>query len=247
MARLPSTVLSPGKIKTAELCALDLWWGIDFVTGKPQTSDQAFLEHFTKIFQALQAGSHNQLVPLKDEIGELMRVCGFWAQFLNNKIDLNGGAMWIESNLPAYHSGCAQSTSGLYDLSAAISALEQLAAEFSTNQFGRETALSSRALFFLVPDMQIYNISAKLAEKICFTAVTKNALADFYAYCEDMMAVNAPALNALQMPSFSPAIADDLGDRVRGTDWWQRRVLDLALLLQFNLLLPRADLSKNRP
>lgn len=247
MARLPATVLSPNRIVTAELCALDLWWGIDFVSGKHQTSDQSFLQAFTQIFDAIQAGSTSHLVPLKDEIGELMRVCQFWSHHINSSaFSLNDGAIWIESDLPNHYLTVSQSPAGLYDLRAAITAVQLLAPQFGALA-SHQTALASRVLFFLVPGFQIFNISNDLVKKVCKGASSKDGFIDFYGHCEEMMNVNASALNSLQMPALSSENSAKHWERAKKSNWWQRRVLDLALLLEHRLVQPRSDLQTNRP
>lgn len=102
-----------------------------------------------------------------------------------------------------------------------------------TGQFtrgaGDQKALASRVLFFAMPEIHCYNYSQPLIDKLEKQCSLQNDTVD--GVCEKMnelFLLHETELKNLPRPKF-----DDLNrleTAINAGDWWERRVLDLAIL-----------------
>ena len=96
-------------------------------------------------------------------------------------------------------------------------------------------ALACRILFFAMPDMMVFNFSNGLAiEKMRLQARPQAAIPHFNKYMYEGLQLNQVLLKNLVMPK-PTVLSEDIWIAANKYDWWQRRVLDLALLLHFGL------------
>ena len=94
---------------------------------------------------------------------------------------------------------------------------------------GDQKALASRVLFFAMPELHVFNYSLPLIESLkAFRVYTGSDLADVDAVMYDLLQENLKELKKLPRPKFSGK--NGLSKAIKLGDWWERRVLDLALL-----------------
>jgi hypothetical protein len=100
---------------------------------------------------------------------------------------------------------------------------------------GFRVPLSSRLLFFACPKLLIFNFANPLAvEKMYFQSRPHVAYPFFSSAMLDGLRLNWAYLSQFNVP-YNSSIKEPMIDRLRKTDWWARRVLDLALLIRFNV------------
>ena len=82
-ARLPLSVpkLTPYEIKLAELCAMDLWDGVDYQTGYHIARDELFLGNFGNPAASLYKGRVNHLNVSTQEFHNFVIVAGLKNQY----------------------------------------------------------------------------------------------------------------------------------------------------------------------
>jgi hypothetical protein len=71
--------------------------------------------------------------------------------------------------------------------------------------------------------------------KMRFQSRPQAAIPIFNKYLCDGLQLNNVLLKKLEMPK-TTVLAEDIWTEAKKGDWWQRRVLDLALLLHFGLV-----------
>ena len=94
---------------------------------------------------------------------------------------------------------------------------------------GDQRALASRLLFFAMPKIHFYNISIPLAKKLdTHYGLQANTVDAIYEKMNELFLCNEVALRKLPRPKFSELTG--LSASIKDGDWWERRVLDLAVL-----------------
>ena len=83
--------------------------------------------------------------------------------------------------------------------------------------------------------MPIANFSTGLAKALHVQSRAEAAIHPFYQIFHDCLAINAKQLTKYQMPQSISILDDDIYAEAKNSDWWHRRVIDLALLLHFNV------------
>lgn len=248
--QLSVPLFSAREIILAELCALDLWNGIDFQTGTPiSTSDEDLLVAFSHpTYAIINGGSTTQSISQID-IENLVRVAQL-RQILRGKTptDYQSGilnfsakvlpiyANWINqsSNIPSN----IQATKAILDWSPTFAGVNT-----NTQAQGRHrVALCSRILFFAIPELPFFNFSRALSNSFKLQFRAEHALPHFNKIMEIGYHLNWSVLASAQMPQ-----STRLNERIRAnalkSNWWGRRVLDIALLLHFQKAHARIPLQ----
>ena len=99
---------------------------------------------------------------------------------------------------------------------------------------GCHAALSTRFLFFASPTLPIFNYSSKIASSFKLNGKVANRIPSYYEIIASIYLRNWKNLKNYQMP-LSNHIDDDYWLLIKENGWWQRRVLDIALLLHFKI------------
>jgi hypothetical protein len=94
---------------------------------------------------------------------------------------------------------------------------------------GDQKALASRVLFFAMPELHIFNYSGPLIESLksrrCHIG---SEVSEVYEVMNDLLNSNLKELKKLPRPKFTSK--HGISKAIKLGDWWERRVLDLALL-----------------
>jgi hypothetical protein len=245
MARLtlPVPFFSPRDLILAELCATDLWRGVNFSTGKNlKRSDEQFLIDFALPFNHLVNNSNINNQITEDSIKCLVSVAKLTNIYrLTNSTDFQYGIHSMSNNILPIYFNCQANLlnpnpSPLYEYG--TNAILQLGRDFVNNpkkpsKYGNyRIALASRILFFTIPNMLLFNFSSGLAKNMLFKSSPQNEIGGFNEALSNGLQLNT-GLHSMSLPA--PIWMNiSLYEQIQNTDWWQRRVLDLALLQHFN-------------
>lgn len=243
-------LFSARDIILAELCALDLWNGIDFQTGTAlSTSDEDLLVAFSHPTYAItNGGSTTQSISPVD-IEKLVRVAQL-RQILRGKTptDYQAGISNFSAKvLPIYKNWINQSisipshihaTKAILDWSPTFAGVNTI-----TQAQGRHrVALCSRILFFAVPELPFFNFSRALSKSFKLQFRAEQALPHFNKIMEIGYHLNWSVLTSAQMPQ-STRLNEKIMASALKADWWGRRILDIALLLHFGIAHARMPLQ----
>jgi hypothetical protein len=234
----------------ANLCAISLWNGTDYETGKKQlVSDAYLLQKFGIKF--INAKINNSLMSFSlDEISEFIKVAKLRHRINPLSVDLFNGNRCLNTSILTY--ATQQSHRRLntlkYEVGATMS--ENLGRHFSTKRFvirngkrirtrNNKTTLASRLLFFTVPSEQCFNLNEDVAKNLYLKG--KTALTFNREYCEALATLldrDWHILSNFKMPLKNNDISPIVWNEAYKGCWWQRRVLDLAVLLHYKLASP---------
>ncbi len=232
---------SKQEIQNADLCARALWYGIAFDTGKNQISDAELLEKFATQFYSY----HTHKKPLKPpilekEVRELIRVGRIYILYRGiSGMNFQKGIKAIYGDIYArFKQITKKSFRGNKD-EEGWTCLKLLSDGFCVNPNGNRLVLSSRILFFLIPDFFIVNMNNGVAKSFGLRSQAHNHYIDFYALMYRTLKANQTQLNKFKLPEDKlNELSFQTWDRVRQTDWWLRRVLDIAILIRTNNAKP---------
>jgi hypothetical protein len=109
---------------------------------------------------------------------------------------------------------------------------------------GYRVPLSSRIMFFALPNLPIANLSNGLAKALNLPTRAEYAVHPFYQiFCAGLL-LNQNLLKIYSMPESNGILDGHVYSVVKNSNWWQRRVLDIALLLKFNVTSATFPLPK---
>jgi hypothetical protein len=244
LAHIPVPKFSANELALAEVCSVELWNGLDYQTGKElDASDEDLLVMFsTPTFAMYKSLSTNQTIS-EANIRELIRVARLKALFRSEQpTDFKGAIAAYRITALAIYSGFKKKTLTLanpYDY--ATKATLNWSVKFVNNTSvslngNHRVPLACRILFFAMPDMMVFNFSNGLAiKKMRLQSRPQAAILNFNKYLYEGLQLNTVLLKNLDMPKPS-TLSEDIWVSANKGDWWQRRVLDLALLLHFGLV-----------
>ena len=234
---------SASHLALAEVCATELWNGFDYQTGKAlPVSDEALLVMFATPTFAMYASPRTQQTFTELDVRDLIRVARLKALFRSTQVtDFQGAITAYRKTALAAYRGWKNKTiklSNPYDY--ATRATLDWSPKFVNNSRvspngNHRVPLACRILFFAMPDMMVFNFSNGLATKMRLQSRPQAALPYFNKYLYEGLHHNKVLLKNLKMPQ-STTLNKEIWHAANKNDWWQRRVLDLALLLHFGVV-----------
>ena len=90
----------------------------------------------------------------------------------------------------------------------------------------------------------VANMNNAVARSFGLRTKTQKNYADFQLLFKDGLKTNQNHLNRLELPKNRSHLTQIGWDKIRETDWWQRRVLDIAVLLHLKLATPAFGLRR---
>lgn len=230
--------LTPTHIQHANDCAELLLNGISFETGKEIESDFYFLHTFSSTAHHYVNGTHQQITWSQPIYHSLIITAKLKAMLrLKHQLDFHQFEKFIEINIHQL----------IKDLSDTKKPFELTLAKF-TYDCGKELVskqlkikagfripLASRILFYAIPQATFFNFSNALAKALQLPSSPQYSIFKFYKIMKDGYDLNLPNL-----PDFGTLQSKDdsyekIHTLINNTDWWQRRVFDIALLLHLNI------------
>lgn len=233
-------------IDTAALCATALFYGIDFETGKLQTSDAYFLETFaTQFYKYDQTGTFFRPPIMVLELRELIKTARVYILYRGIAgMDFAKGIRTIKTSLhPIYKSVLRPSYSGSPEADAAL-CLKTLSDGLVRKKGDNRLVLASRLMFYLIPNIQAFNMNNAIAIHFGLPTRPHYHYAEFFALMHRGLKTNQNRLSALKLPADELAeMTQTTWETVKRTTWWHRRVLDIAILLHCGLAKPDPNLK----
>ena len=255
MGKMPIPVpkFTAYEMKLAELCAVALWQGINFETDKlAEVSDEVLLNNFHVAFQRLVKKPTLPTLINELQLRQLIRVGKLKAMFRSNlPLDFERGIDAIRDLVVPIYVASKLKNSKISRIDASTRATLDLALCWITNDKpslngNYRVPFSTRILFFACPEMKIFNYTNSFEKVLKLQVRPQAAITKFNELLAEGMILNSVLLNQCKLPTNS-AMKLTTWKRVAKTDWWQRRVLDLALLLHYRLAVPnRTYTSKAR-
>jgi hypothetical protein len=242
-SHIPVPKFSANHLALAEVCAVDLWNGFDYQTGKVcDVSDEDLLVMFATPTFAMYRSTRTRQTLTEIDMRELIRVAQLKALFRSAQVtDFQGAISAYRATALAVYSGWKKKKLKLAnDYDYATEAILDWSVKFVNNTSvslngNHRVPLACRILFFAMPDMVVFNFSNGLAKKMRFQSRPQAAIPIFNKYLSDGLQLNKALLTKLEMTQRTKLAEDIWLDANKG-GWWQRRVLDLALLLHFGLV-----------
>jgi hypothetical protein len=237
------------EIKLAELCAKALWEGIDFRTNElAEISDELLLNNFHVSFQSLVKRPALPSLITEFDLRRLIRVCELKAMYRSTlPLDFAMGISGIKTIVVPLYKASTRNNPKIDRQSASIKSLLNLSLAWVNNpnkslNGNYRVPLSTRVLFFCAPEMLIFNFSNELARRMNLQTRPQAALTYFNKLLIDGMELNKLLLNELKIPERS-SLSEVNWNNIKNTDWWQRRVLDIALINKFGVSAPHPSFS----
>ena len=231
-------VFTPFDIKLAELCAKDLWNGIHFATkASSGISDERLLKTFYDACREHQASPSPVSVAL---LRQLIYVCRL-GRSTPPSAHKPGIAALLRIVGPFYKASTRTQLTHL-GKDAGVNAILELASAWVKGRHG--VPLSTRLLFFCVPEMMIFNFSRPLGKAMHVPGDAEDGLKTFNTLLAEGMRANKALLTKLRLPRQTPVSVLSKADwlAIGNTTWWQRRVLDIALMIRFTDVEPHCIL-----
>jgi hypothetical protein len=228
------------ELALANDCARLIWHGISFETGKPIVSDEELLSYFaTPLHRHLTSSTAKVSLNLND-LHSLIITCGL-KPMLRKQHELSYPQFenYLAKNTKTYLHDCnaAKQTVDAWRVSSAYvmqGGKELVDVAVQTNA-GYRIPLATRILFFALPSMPLANFSNGLAKALNLQSRPEAAINPFYQIFQNCLAINRKQLSKYQMPQSLEKLENDIYIEAKSSDWWQRRVVDIALLLHFNV------------
>lgn len=232
--RTPIPKFTKKDLDTANLCAQALWYGINFETGATQTSDANLMSRFAPYFYEYHQTKKkpNPDIFIQDVRG-LILACGIKMLFRGIAgMNFRKGINAIYTNVyPVFLKAQKKSTRTSSYLDA-IKCLEELSKGFVIDPKANRLSLASRILFFLSPNLQTFNMNNSVAIAYGLQTRPHHHYAEYFELFAKGLITNQTALSKYKMPQLRDGLDYKTWYEASKTDWWRRRVLDIAVLLR---------------
>ncbi len=183
-AHIPVPKFSAVQLALAEVCANDLWNGLDYQNGEPiDVSEEEFLVIFAKPTFTMLNNSRTRQCFTEIDMRALIRAANLKALFRSTQAtDFQGAITAYRATALAVYGGWKNRTIQLeneYDYG--TKAMLEWSPKFVNNpnpsrNGNHRLPLANRILFFAMPDMMIFNFSNSLAKKMRFQARPQAAI-----------------------------------------------------------------------
>lgn len=248
-------VLSDALIKLADLCARELWIGIDYQSGNkqeftfknkldnnglpitsPLLSDERLLEMF-----AIPFYSHARLYGLKQKVPLpfetidpfFIKAAGLMQSPKLKDQDLANGINTLLTVIAKDYKDYVTGKSEQDSLTKTNKYTSQLVDEFGLTDKINRRALTFRILFFAIPDFPCFNFGDSISSSLKLKVSDEDFIESYVNTLERGYQLNWVKLSQYEMP-LPTHLDSNIWLRVKTHGWWQRRIYDLALLIYFS-------------
>ena len=232
--RNPIPKFTKAELNKANLCAEALWYGVNFKTGDLYPiSDANLMSRFAFNFYHYHKNKKKfQPDIFVADVRELILACGIKMLFRGiAEMDLRKGINSLYKDVYPQFLKSLKKPNKVSSHQVAVQCLESLSKGLVRNPAANRLNLASRILFFLSPNIQAFNMNNSVAIFFGLQTRPHHHYAEYFELFSKGLVTNQTNLSKYKMP---PA-RDDLDvvtwNEASRTDWWKRRVLDLAVLL----------------
>ena len=222
------------ELEIADLCARALWYGINYETGKStRVSDARLLSEFASNFYEY----HKNRVRFKpgifiSNINDLIIACGIKVLF-RGIVDMNfhKGINSIYQDVYPEFLKAQKTPSLISNHRVGVNCLEKLSKGFLRNAKGNRLNLASRVLFFLSPNLHTFNMNNNVAKFFGLPSRPHYHYQEYFELFSIGLKTNQTKLSKYKLPPIRDGLPETIWNQIYRTDWWERRVLDLAVLI----------------
>lgn len=240
--RIPVPKFRPSEVALAELCATELWNGRSYENGNElEVSDEELLVTFASATHTMVKNGSRTPTFTELDIRLLIRVAKLKALFRSAQpTDFQGGISAYKNKVIPYYLNWKNKKASRPDYEYATKATLMWSEEFVNNTTSvsvngnHRIPLTCRILFFSCPDMPVFNYSNGLGKVMKYQSRPQDAISHFNEHMYKGLQTNKRLFSKLDMPA-PILLGEGIWLEAKKADWWQRRVLDLALLLRFSV------------
>ncbi len=252
-------VFSKAALDLADLCAREIWRGKSYSEDKKQVSEEEILLRFSVPFLAEALGIEGSKRPeiSVDWINQFIVVAGLkQMNITKSNRDTDAGLKLlkriISKELKNSLNYVFETNFHLLTAELTIELSKAFHKMGSTRPTSAYLPLASRVLYFAAPNLPVFMYSDPLAEALKVQKNNKEeSLKQFYESMSDGLNDNWFYLKDYQMPFFSKKDEnDEFWLQARDNGWWQRRVFDLACVINLTHVKPKdflIDLTSYQP
>jgi hypothetical protein len=207
-------------------------------------SDAQCLKLFSSAFYAKASNPQSNYLIDESDIRALIRAARLYPMYrARDPIDFAKGLASLQKSAKIYcdvKSGKLQMT--LFQLAEDLTLLT--GKEFVTSvaiqspNIPYRIPLATRILSYSIPDLPIFNLSTGIKDALRLRGDAQTFVPVFYSLLNAGMTNNSATLSKLQTPPPLEGLQNTGWVGAIAAEWWQRRVLDLALLLYFSVTKP---------
>lgn len=226
--------LTDRQLMKASLRALYLWeFGDDEIKSKQKKSDKELLNYFSNEWLELLKNK-KPIVYTDAMIDTLIYSCGMRKHNISNHKRPNINIFFNDPKLIQSYTTSLQAQKNKKYITAR-SNVTNLGKKLDPSRgsrgnykgFGTQSAFASRILFFAIPNMQFFNYSDDLKDRLKEDWGVKGIdLKKSYAKMNKLLNKYEEQLKKLPRPIFD----SNIKELIEQNNWWERRVLDLAVL-----------------
>ena len=252
-------VFSKAALDLADLCAREVWRGKNYDKDAYQQSEEELLIRFSVPFlsDALGIEGSNRPAISVDLVNQFINTAGLKQMNITKKNRDTDAGLKILNRLISKE--LKKSLNYVFEtnfLLLTTNLTVELSKAFHKMSTVSNTSaylpLASRVLFFAAPNLPVYQYSDDLAEGLKIHKTDKElSLNQFNEAMSDGLIDNWFILKDYQMPFFSNKMEnDEFWLQARDNGWWQRRVLDLACVINLTHNKPKdflIDLTSYQP
>lgn len=236
MPPIPVPKFTHAQVVLADICAKELWEGRNFIKHRKQAiSEEELLTRFSTPARGLMQNPSSTQCFTQYDI-DLIADASRIGRFKLPTNTLQAIASFKATISPTYQlwlSNSKKMKRHQFPTQCTIDWSDELVSGL-TNKNPHRIALSNRVLFFALPDMPFFIYSGSLAKNVLqISGSPPKSLHKFNDALAAGLKRNHLELSKLSLP---PAVTmpSSLWTVINQTDWWQRRVLDIALMLHFS-------------
>jgi len=232
--RRPIPKFTKSELNVAETCARALWYGIDFRTGEHYPiSDAGLLSTFAPNFYYFHK-QKKRFVPdiFVADVKGLILACGVKQLFRgNSEMDFRKAIDSIYRDIYPRYLSSLKNPTAVSSVDVAIECLELLSKGLVIDPKKNRLNLASRILFFLSPNIHCFNMNNSVAKSFGLQSRPHHHYEEFFHLFSDGLVTNQTRLSSYKIPPARDGLDDVSWNEISRTDWWKRRVLDLAVLI----------------
>jgi hypothetical protein len=226
---MPIPTIENPTIQSSNKVAIELWDGLDLraaVRNDPSDRQLFFTFGRTAIL-ALQNNTQPEFNEI--DIRNLMRVGRLIQLHIKGDINFSGLTTWFNHPETRVLLSKVQPSSGEAGAEATYELLVGLADSLSKPDGTKHTTLASRILFFLLPNLQFFNLSREIGEAFQLSHLTETK--ELWLSINRLVMHHENFLDTLAKHSEFQNKKDNLYTQIANSGkWWHRRVMDLAIL-----------------
>lgn len=235
--RTPIPKFTKVALNRADLCAKALWYGINFNTGNcNHVSDASLMANFAPNFYYYHRNKQkfNPDIFVLD-VRELILACGIKMLFRGiAEMDLRKGINSLYDDVYPEFLKAQRKPTRTSSYKVSVKCLESLSKGLVRDPNSNRLNLASRILFFLSPNLHTFNMNNSVAKYFGLQSRPHHHFAEYFELFSKGMVTNQTLLSNYKMPPARDGLDIVTWNEASRTDWWKRRVLDLAVLLHTN-------------